>query len=225
MRPKNRPIGLKKPSFIEQARRKQIVEAAIATIAQTGYAGASLAQLAAQAKISKSVISYHFTDKDELLEETVQQIYRELWDFIRPRLLEESTAAGQLRAYLKSEFAYLESHRAQLLTIASILSNHRDSRGCLYLRAEAEKTSIATLENILEAGQRNGEFRTFALRPLAITIHSAINGALDQWVSNPKMSLADYAQELITIFDLATRKISKVSTPHRKVKTGKRSSP
>lgn len=206
MRPKSRPTGLKITSFIEEARKKQIIDATIAAVAETGYAGASLAKLAARAKISKSIISYHFAGKDQLLEETVHQIYGEIWNSVRPRLLAESTAAGQLRAYIEAEFAYLELNRPQLLTISYILMNHRDRHGRLYLHEEAEKTNLQVLSNMLEQGKKSGEFRDFAVLPMAATLMHSINGALGQWAADPKLSLSDYARELVTIFDLATRK-------------------
>ena len=193
-------------TFIEQARRQQIIEATIAAVAEEGYAGASLAKVAERAKISKSVVIYHFGGKDELLETTVNQIYDELWSFVRPRLEAEKTARGQLRAYIESEFAFLERNRARLLTIAFILMNHRDRHGILYLREKAEKSYLKVIRTILERGQKNGEFRTFAMKPMATTLMHANNGALDDWAADPKVSLTEYAGELVTIFDLATRK-------------------
>jgi AcrR family transcriptional regulator len=178
----------------------------IEAVAELGYAGISLSKLAARARISKSIISYHFSGKNELIEETVHRIYAQMSESFRERVFAAPTAGGQLRAYLEAEFAYLENHRSQLLTVANILNNHRDRKGRLYLKEEAEKTSINVLGKILEAGQQSGAFRPFPVRPMAVTIHSAINGALDEWVHDSKMSLAAYAEELITIFDLATRK-------------------
>lgn len=206
MRSKNRSAGLKSSSFIEEARRRQIIEAAIEAIAETGYAGASLAKLASRAKISKSIISYHFSGKDELLEETVHQIYADIWASVGPRFLAERTAAGQLRAYIEAEFAYLEQNRARLLAVGHILMNHRDRRGRLYLHEEAEKKTFEMLGGILRQGQNSGEFRDFAVLPMATTVMQSINGALGQWAANRDLSLTDYARELVTIFDLATRR-------------------
>src|SRR5579871_3922340 len=101
MRSKRKPPGTSL-SFIEQARRQQIIEATIAAVAEEGYAGASLAKVARRAKISKSVVLYHFGGKDLLLETTVHQIFSEIWNFVRPRLLAETTARGQLRAFIES---------------------------------------------------------------------------------------------------------------------------
>ena len=215
MRSKNRPTGLKTTSFIEEARKKQIIDATITAVAEAGYAGASLAKLAARAKISKSIISYHFAGKDELLEETVHQIYGEIWNSVRPRLLAERTAAGQLRAYIEAEFAYLELNRPQLLAISYILMNHRDRQVRLYHHDEAEKSNLAMLGKMLEEGKRSGEFRDFAVLPMAATLMHSINGALGQGAANPKLSLTDYARELVTIFDLATRQQIEPRKRHR----------
>jgi hypothetical protein len=111
-----------------------------------------------------------------------------------------------LRAFIEAEFAYLALHRPQLLTISSILMNHRDRHGRLYLLEEAEKNSLELLGKMLEQGKKSGEFRDFAVLPMATTLMHSINGALGQWAADPKLSLSDYARELVTIFDLATRK-------------------
>lgn len=205
MRSTYKPSG-RKLSFIEQARRAQIVEATIAAVAEQGYAGASLAHVAQRAKISKSVVVYYFGGKDELLETTVHQIFGEIWDVVQPRLQAEKTAAGKLRAYIESEFTFLEQHRPRLLTISYILMNHRDRHGTLYLHDAAERANLQMLGTMLEEGQKNGEFRAFAVKPMAATLMHAINGALGQWAADPTLSLSDYAAELVTIFDLATRK-------------------
>lgn len=182
-----------------------MIEALIAGVADEGYAGASLAKVAERAKISKSVVVYHFGGKDELLEAAVTQIYREMWSFIKPRFESESTARGKLLTYIASELAYLEQHRSRLLAISYILMNHRDSQGRQYLREQGESAYLKTVGALLEEGQKSGEFRPFAVTPMATTLMHAINGALGRFVEDPTMSLAEYGRELATIFDLATQ--------------------
>lgn len=193
-------------TFIEQARRRQIIEALIADVSESGYAASSIGKVASRAKISKSVVLYHFAGKDELIETTVHQIYAEIWNVVRPRMEAETTARGRLRAYIESEFLFLEQHRDRLLALSYLLVNHRNSEGAFYLREEAEKTNLQTLGAMLEQGQKNGEFRSFAIRPMAATLMHAINGALSQWATDPSLPLSEYAGEIAVIFDLATRK-------------------
>ena len=56
MRIKDKPDGQSRPTFTEAARRIQIIECAIETLATLGYAQASLAHIAKRAGISKGVI-------------------------------------------------------------------------------------------------------------------------------------------------------------------------
>lgn len=198
-------LANRKLSFIEQTRRQQMIEALVAGVAEEGYAGASLAKVAERANVSKSVVVYHFGGKDELLETAVTQIYDQIWSFIRPRFEMERTARGKLMTYVASELAFLEQHRPRLLALSYILTNHRDTRGRLYLREEAEATYLKVIGALLAEGQKNGEFRTFAITPMATTLMHAINGAIGRWVEDPTMSLAEYGRELATIFDLATQ--------------------
>lgn len=214
MRSKKAPEGPKR-SFIEEARRRQIIEAAIAVAAEEGYGGASLAKVAARAQISKSVVVYHFGGKDELVEATVHQICEEIWRFVEPRLMAETTPWGQLRAYIESQFAFLEQHRDRLLAISYLIMNHRDRQGRRYLHDEAEAINLRTIGSMLEAGQKSGDFRDFAVKPMAATLMHAINGALGQSTADPKLSLSDFAREMVAIFDLATQRRPAKTAAHR----------
>ena len=79
-------------SFIDMARRAQIIGAAIETISSVGYGHASLARIADRVGISKGVISYHFAGKDELIREVVAEVYAMANAFIRPRVEAEVAA-------------------------------------------------------------------------------------------------------------------------------------
>lgn len=203
MRSKNRPIG--RESFIERARREQIIEAGIQTIADVGYGQASLARIAERAGISKSVISYHFADKDELIDLIVEKIYGDSWLATKPRLDAEPSAAGKLGAFIEAEVAYYASHRARLLAIGSIVVNHRAADGSLKYPPSAEESVVRVLVDMLRAGQDSGELGDFDPLPVAVTVSYAITGALEQWVLDPTIDLMAYCGQLIEMFQWAIR--------------------
>ncbi len=198
--------------IIQAARREQIIEAAINTVAEVGYPGTTLARIAEQAQTSKSVISYHFLGKDDLLEQVVLQIYADTWTFMEPRIEAEATAAGQLGAYITAELDYMGEQRARLLAVAAIVANHRTTDGSLRFTPNAERArgaegqGLGVLRDILTQGQRAGEFRDFDPLVLAVTVNHALDGALGRWVIEPSLDLGAYAAELRTLFDLATRR-------------------
>lgn len=201
MRTESVPGG--RVSFIEEARRAQIVAAGIETIAEVGYARASLARIAARAGISKSVISYHFRGKDELIERIVEFVYRQSWEATKPRLDTEPTAAGKLRAYIEAQIAYYSSHRSPLLAIGSIVINHRGADGSLRWPPSAEESVVRVLTDLLRAGQASGELADFDPLPIAVTVSYAITGALERWALDPGLDLAAYTASLVAMFDHA----------------------
>lgn len=203
MRPDGRPGGRKRNPIIEAARRVQIIDAAIQVVGTVGYAQASLARIAEQAQIAKSVVSYHFASKEDLLEQVVAQIYGDVWAFVEPRLVAEDTAAGKVEAYIAAELAYMRDNRARLRAAGSIVTNHRNADGTLRFAAETDDAVVVMLTDVLRRGQRDGEFREFEPRIMAITINQALDGALAQFARNSEEDLDVYAAELTALFAAA----------------------
>ncbi|CAM3432576.1 TetR/AcrR family transcriptional regulator [Kibdelosporangium persicum] len=196
MQSKSRTIGRDGPSFIEVARRAQIVECAIETIAAIGYAQASLNQIAERAGISKSVISYHFAGKDELIQQVLTDVSQAGAALIWPRVQAETTSAGMLRAYIQSHLDFMRDHPKQVAAVSEILLYHRAQT-----TAEHDTTP---LEERLRQGQRDGEFRTFSPRLMAWTIRAALDEVARQYVADPSLDLDEAARELARNFALAT---------------------
>jgi AcrR family transcriptional regulator len=206
MRPDSGPSGRKRNPIIERARRAQIIEAAIETVADVGYSGASLARIAERGQLSKSVISYHYNGRDELLERVVTQIFDDSWAFIEPRLTAADDAAGKLRAYVEANIAYLTARRTSLLAMVEIFRNHRDAHGSLRFGPDIDRTVLDLLVGILRQGQHEGRFRDFDPRVMAVTVHQAVFGAMGQWAADADLDMVAYSTELVALFDRATRR-------------------
>ena len=198
--------GQKRPSFIEAARKAQLIECAIATIATLGYTQASLAQIAKCADISKSVIAYYFTSKEELIEQVVTAIYKDAAAFIGPRITAQPTPALRLHAYIQSHVEYISTHLQQMMAISTIAINFRTEEGKLRYGAATAEPMRAPLETLLRNGQQAGEFREFDVHVMAVTIRAAIDALSPLFIAHPHLDADLYARELTTLFDRATRK-------------------
>jgi TetR/AcrR family transcriptional regulator, fatty acid metabolism regulator protein len=203
MRSKNRPDGR---SFLEEARRAQVVACAIETLADEGYARASLARIAERAGVSKSVIVYHFGGKDELLEQVIAEVYDAATTAVRPRLESESTARGRLRAYIEARVGFLATHRRHMLALFEIWMNFRDKDGQLRLGESAATSTVEAIDLILRDGQRSGEFADFAPDVMAMAVRQAVDGVLLQLRVRPDLDLDTYGRELVALFERATRR-------------------
>ncbi len=186
-------IGQRRPSFIEEKRRTQIVDIAIETIATQGFSQASLAEIAKKAGISKGVISYHFDGKEELVEEILRSLMRKPADFVKERVSRAAAAAEKLRAYVEANFDFMKANRVGYVALVD-LWGQRDS-GRNSLNADAYEPSRHYLAHILEEGQRRGEMRAFPVMPTASLIQGAIDGVMLQWVLDEKAIDLDVARD------------------------------
>ena len=206
---KNKPTKQKELSFIEKARRAQIVECAIETIAEVGYAQASLGQIAKRAKISKGVISYHFANKEELLEQITIEYYMAWQAYIAPRIEAQKSPKEKLRVYIESNLAFVDEHRQHVIAVIETVSNKRTDDGKFQFAAEHDAAIFLPIENILTLGMQEGIFREFtkpSARVMALTIRNAIDGFTLELMRNPELNILEYTRELVTIFDKSTKK-------------------
>ncbi|HEY7597135.1 MAG TPA: TetR family transcriptional regulator [Actinophytocola sp.] len=173
------------------ARRSQIIEAAIDTIAVEGLAGTSFAKIAKSAGLSSTgLISYHFANKRELMDEVVRVVGEEVAELADWRMREADGPAEQLRAYLAANIEYAAKHHTRLRAARAIGLPEPDDR----------------LPGLLRAGQRYGEFRFFDVDLMTLAIRSVRDGVLERLaVGSAPADLDAYTDELATIFELATR--------------------
>ena len=199
--------GQEERSFIEIARRAQIIECAINAIAELGYAKASLAEIAKRAGVSKGVISYHFAGKGELMQQVINTVMEKAGAVMLPRIFAEHSVAGMLRAYIESNLEFLDSHRNHIMAVMNIAGGARgdDGKPMIDLTLTFEP-AVRELENLLRSGQEHGEFREFSTRVMAVTIRNAIDAVSLQLAAYPELDLKTYANELATLFNVATRK-------------------
>ncbi|TDC10618.1 TetR/AcrR family transcriptional regulator [Nonomuraea longispora] len=205
MRSENESDGQKRRSFIEEARRAQIVASAVEVIAEIGFAQASLARIAQHAGISKGVISYHFAGKDELMVEVVERTYGLIAETVGARMQGLSSATELLRAYLLGVAEHMRGHRTQLAALGEIFIHLRGADGRPRYGIKANEEIYRALEGIYALGQESGEFWHFDRRVMAVTQASAVDNMFAYWVAYPEHDLDAHARELADIFERACR--------------------
>ncbi|WP_017547011.1 TetR/AcrR family transcriptional regulator [Nocardiopsis prasina] len=197
MQTENGPVGRKRASFIERARREQVVEAATETVARFGYAHTSLARIAERAGISKSVISYHFEGKDELMVLVAERFIEAATERLTAGVGAQTTASGQVSAWISSQVEYYAAHRTGFLAMSDIIVNHRSPDGTSPFSGPLEE-EVEELAGILRRGQREGEFREFDPRSTANIILRSTDGLISSWVMDEGV---DLTSQLVTLLD------------------------
>jgi AcrR family transcriptional regulator len=193
-------------SFIETARRAQIVTAAIDTIAEVGYTRASLGRIAARIGISRGLISYHFAGKDELMKEVVHEVLEQGKDYMRRRILAHSTGPEMLRAYIESNLAFIREHPNDLIAVAEVARNGVIADGQHRLYSYDIDEAVRALAHLLAGFQNARQFGPgFDPRSMAIAIRGAIDAAPGRLRFDPQFDIDRYTREIANVFELATR--------------------
>lgn len=195
----------KKSSIVEEVRRKQIVETAITTLASRGFGKTTLSDIAREAGVSTGVITYHFDNKDELIELIIKTLFEDMNSYIIPKVEKEESYAKRMTAYIETSMEFMAKHRdhctALVYSFVAMNSEAEKQR----ITADAYRRIRHYLTRILEEGQKGGEFRTCSAKTLAQLIMASIEGVMIQWVlDEDEVDLARCAKELASMIERQT---------------------
>jgi len=186
-----------KQSFITEARREQIIKAAIEVLKEIGYVNTSLAKIARKANISTGLISYHFSGKEDLMNNTLIYLIEQEWLFVNKRVTQKSTWTEKLIAFIEANLAYQVLNLANSIALIEIVFNARTSDQIPYylLEDDEEDLKARLLKEILFKGQETNEFGGDFNPEVVSTI---IQGAISETMLSPqnKHSHEEYSLEL-----------------------------
>ncbi|MFD1386949.1 TetR/AcrR family transcriptional regulator [Oceanobacillus oncorhynchi subsp. oncorhynchi] len=188
----------KEKTFISEARREQILKATIDVLNDIGYVKLSLAKIAKQAKISTGLISYHFADKEELIQHTLNYLIGAQLEFIEERVKRETDIFEQLLAYIKATLTYQNEYVENNVALIEIIFNARTEENIPYykLNEEEEDPLYLRLETILSEGQEKRIFSAdFNPKATAILINGAASESM--LLQSESFDIKSYQQELI----------------------------
>jgi betaine-aldehyde dehydrogenase len=89
----------------EEARRSQLIEVTIDSLAEVGYVGTTLAEIARRAGVSPGLVAHYFGDKDGLLSAAFRALARPLAARVRARLALAHTPRGRVQAVIDVNLA------------------------------------------------------------------------------------------------------------------------
>lgn len=190
-------------TFIEEARRRQIVDAAIDAIVEEGYSQATLEHIASRAGISRGLISYHFEGRNDLMTAVFAKAYEDGVAYMAPRVATAKTPTTTLLAYVQSNLDYLRTHRREMLALVAV--RRAGDLAHLDHSMAGLAQSLVDLERILSWGQQAGDFRDFDVHVVAIVIRNLIDGIFNHLAADPGLDLDRFTAEVLAFVTLATR--------------------
>lgn len=156
--------------------RRQLLQAALKSFADRGYAATSVRQIVQGADVSKPTLYYYFKDKAGIFDALVDQAHDE-----RYRLMQEAAQRGQSLAEKLEEIATaifdfsVRNRDLMRLAFATAFAASGKAPGqtkCL----EKGKRTFEFFRSLIAAGQASGELdRRFSLDELAMGIYGQLN--------------------------------------------------
>jgi AcrR family transcriptional regulator len=203
VRSKKQPDGER--TFVDVARRAQLVECAIDAIADVGYRKASLAEIARRAGITKGAIFYHFANREELIEAVFAHVMTAGADLIGSRLREADTPREELRAYVRAFVESLHVNPRAIRVMLTIGENLTDEQGRSRLLHDPglQEMALAPIADILRRGQEAGEFGAFEVRSMAMMIRATLEAMPTYTIAYPGLDIDAYGADLVTFFERA----------------------
>ena len=194
-------------TFTSTARRAQFVAAAIDTIAEVGYARATLGRIAERVGVSKGVICYHFAGKDELVQEVIADIAARGGAFVYAQALTLPTAAERLRGWIASILEYTAAHRTETVAFHEIAAGPRGDAAVSAVMTGLSASVALAVQALFADGQASGEFRQdFDPEAAATALLAIIDAVPPRMARDPDFDVARYGREVAGLFDAATRR-------------------
>jgi AcrR family transcriptional regulator len=191
-------------TFTQRKRSEQLLGCAIDAIVDLGFQGMSVGEVARRAGVSKGVVTYHFAAKDDLIYGVVAQIFDSITEFLESRL-GRTTPETFVADYIFAWVEYYRTHTRYMLAIGEIWGNFRDEAGHRRFGEQAVEGELADVQRALELGQADGSRGTFSPRVMAVTMKAALDALLAQLADDPELDLEAYGNELVALFERATR--------------------
>jgi AcrR family transcriptional regulator len=183
-------------TFTQRARREQIIDATLDTVARRGCGNASLSEVAKAAETSKGVIAYHFGSRETLIAETLATLYARKNAFLEERFTQRQSAYGRLRAYLRASFEWIEQHPREAVAEWKLFSSFDTPE-----QKQFEKTDFRPLRELVEAfvreDQSSGKLSPGTASSIASVILAAHDGIWMQWVLDHESVDLDECLDLI----------------------------
>lgn len=193
-----------KGSFIEEKRRRQIIDAAIDTIAEHGAASASFSKIAARVGISPSLISYHFASRSELVAAVANTMNADLDAALEQAIEGADSYLAAARLLVDGFVRYADHNRNQMLALQQLAvgSGPSDREAAAVLDPDH---AIAEWQEFLREGQQAGEFRDFDLRTVALCLHALLTGVPRELFVNPELDVDRFAAQVADFAERAIR--------------------
>jgi betaine-aldehyde dehydrogenase len=180
----------------EEARRRQLIEVTIDSLAEVGYVGSTLAQIASRAGVSPGLVAHYFGDKDGLLEASFRTLAGQLGERVRARFALARTPRGRIQAVIDTNLAPEEFDKRMGTAWLAFWGQVLHVRGLKRVQTVYQRRMLSNLCHALRRLLPASEARSLAAMIAAMIDGVWLRAALSDW----KEADSESARTLLTAF-------------------------
>jgi betaine-aldehyde dehydrogenase len=185
---------------LEEARRLQLIEVTIDSLAEAGFVGSTLAEIARRADVSPGLVAHYFGDKDALLTEAFRALARRPMASLQVRMRAASTPAGRIQAVIDTNLAPEEFDKRTGSAWLAFWGQVLHAKGLYRVQNAYQRRMLSNLRHALRELVPADEARSLAAMIAAMIDGVWLRAALSGW----READSERARSLLTAF-VATR--------------------
>jgi len=184
------------PLPLEEVRRKQLVEVTIDSLAELGFVGTTLAQIATRAGVSPGLVAHYFGDKDGLLEAAFRSLARRVGTHVRARLRHAATPRGRIQAVIDANLAPEEFEQRTGTAWLAFWGQVLHVPPLKRIQSVYQRRTLSNLKNSLKRLTPPDEAQSLAAMIAAMIDGVWLRAALSGW----READSESARALLTVF-------------------------
>jgi TetR/AcrR family fatty acid metabolism transcriptional regulator len=166
-------------SIAQQEKRKAILDAAVRVFARSGYHGARVGDIAAEAGVAHGLLYHYFSSKEHVLETVFRENFGELLDRFRAVEAADEPAGEKLEGIAK---ILLRTWRNDP-DLVTVMVREVARTPQLQAQVDEVREAFAIVQRVIEQGQADGSFRRDVDARLASWIvYGGLEEVLTGWV-------------------------------------------
>ena len=178
-------------------RREEILDIAIDVIFEHGYHKTSIRDISDKLGLTKAAIYYHFSNKEEILFNIIDQVQKELSYIFKSSISQDKDPIENLRNLIANHILYMKSHRK---AVKVLLEDKKFLSGEQYKLTRDKETAIFYLfRSYIEEMQRQGKLSDFDATAATFGIFGMINSLYHWYSPDKKLTIEQIADQFINI--------------------------
>ncbi|MGH8299865.1 MAG: transcriptional regulator BetI, partial [Steroidobacteraceae bacterium] len=160
---------------------QQLIEVTIDSLAEVGYVGSTLAQIAQRAGVSPGLVGHYFGDKDGLLEAAFRTLARRIGERVGERFKLARTPRGRVQAVIDANLAPEEFDQRTGTAWLAFWGQVLHVKGLKRVQAVYQRRMLSNLRHALKRLLPADEARSLASMIAAMIDGVWLRAALSRW--------------------------------------------